>query len=269
VSHWLGVPFESIRFVQGDTDQVPFGRGSFAARASLNGGCALKMAADALVDKAKPMAAYLLEAAASDIELKEGRFRVAGTDRSIEFQQVVRAFYRPSLPRGFGVGLEASGTWEADPPNYPNGCHACELEVDPETGAVTLERYTVVDDLGRVINPVICAGQIHGGLAQGIGQALMEQVVYERESGQLLSGTFSDYAMPRAEDLCAFTVDYVESPCTTNPLGIKGVGEAGAVASPPTIVNALLDALRPLGVEHVEMPATPWRVWDAIRKARS
>ncbi len=269
VSQWLGVRFESIRFVQGDTDQVPFGRGSFAARASLNGGCALKMASDALLEKAKPMAAYLLEAAASDIEFAQGRFTIRGTDRAIGFGEVARAFYRPSLPRAFGVGLEASGTWEADPPNYPNGCHACELEVDAETGTVLLARYTVVDDLGRVINPMICAGQIHGGLAQGIGQALLEKIVYDRESGQLLSGSFSDYAMPRADDLCDFAVDYVEIPCTTNPLGIKGVGEAGAVASPPTIINALLDALRPLGVDHVEMPATPNRVWQAIRDAGS
>src|SRR5690606_10805582 len=142
------------------------------------------------------------------------------------------------------------------PSNYPNGCHICEVEVDPETGQVTLDRYTVVDDLGRVINPMICAGQIHGGLAQRIGQALMEKVVYDRESGQLRSGTFMDYAMPRADDLPAFAVDYVEVPCTTNPLGIKGVGEAGSVGTPPTITNALLDALGPLGVAHVEMPCT-------------
>ena len=268
VTQWLGVPLESIRFVQGDTDQVPFGRGSFAARASLNGGCALKLAADSLIDKAKPMAAHLMEAAPADVAFEGGRFNIAGTDRGISFGEVVRAFYRPSLPQGFGVGLEASGTWEADPPNYPNGCHVCELEVDPDTGTVMLDRYTVVDDLGRVVNPMICAGQIHGGLAQGIGQALLEKVVYDPESGQLLTGSFTDYAMPRADDLCEFTVDYVEIPCATNPLGIKGVGEAGAVASPPAVTGALLDALRPLGVEHVEMPATPERVWQAMQSAR-
>ena len=214
------------------------------------------------------MAAYLMEAAANDIQFSQGRFSIAGTDRALPFADVVKAFYRPSLPREIGVGLEASGTWEPEPPNYPNGCHICELEVDPETGVVSLDRYTVVDDLGRVINPMICEGQIHGGLAQGIGQALMEHVVYDRDSGQLLSGSFTDYCMPRADDLCAFEVGYVEVPCKTNPLGIKGVGEAGAVGSPPTITNALVDALKPLGVAHVEMPATPWRVWDAIRRAR-
>jgi carbon-monoxide dehydrogenase large subunit len=271
VNEWLGVPFDSIRFVQGDTDQVPFGRGSFAARASLVGGCALKVASDVMVEKAKLMAAYLMEAAATDIQFKGGRFAIAGTDRSLPFPEVAKAFYRPSLPkgRGLGVGLESSGTWEPDPPNYPNGCHVCEVEIDPETGALTLERYTVVDDLGRVINPMICEGQIHGGLAQGIGQALMEQIVYDRESGQLLTGSFTDYCMPRADDLCAFAVDYVEIPCSTNPLGLKGVGEAGAVGSPPTITNAIVDALRPLGVDHVEMPATPWRIWDSIHRAKA
>jgi carbon-monoxide dehydrogenase large subunit len=268
VCEWLGVPFEQIRFVQGDTDQVPFGRGSFAARASMLGGCALMKASESLVEKAKPMAAHLMEAAAGDIHFKEGRFSIAGTDRSLSFMEVARAFYRPSLPKGFSVGLEASGSWGSEPSNYPNGCHICEVEVDPETGQVVLDRYSVVDDLGRVINPMICEGQIHGGLSQGIGQALMEKVVYDRESGQLLSGSFSDYAMPRADDMPSFAVDYVEVPCRTNPLGIKGVGEAGSVGTPPTITNAIVDALRPLGVEHVEMPCTPDAVWRAIHARR-
>jgi carbon-monoxide dehydrogenase large subunit len=266
VTEFLGVPFDSIRFVQGDTDQVPFGRGSFAARASLLGGCALRVAADKLIEKARPMAAQLMEAAAADIEFKDGKFRIKGTDRSIAFPEVAKAFYRPM---GKTLGLEATGSWNSEPPNYPNGCHACEVEVDPDTGVVTLERYTVVDDLGMVINPMICEGQIHGGLAQGIGQALMEHVIYERESGQLLSGSFTDYAMPRADDMPPFSVGYVEVPCRTNPLGIKGVGEAGAVATPPAITSAIVDALQPLGVKHIEMPATPNRVWEAIRAARA
>jgi carbon-monoxide dehydrogenase large subunit len=269
VSDWLGVPFESIRYIQGDTDQVPFGRGTFAARSSMVGGCALKQAAEIMVEKATQMAAHLMEASAQDIRFENGRFEIAGTDRSLPFAEVAAAFYRPmGLPARFGVGLDASGTWEAEPPNYPNGCHICEVEVDPATGVVTIDRYTVVDDLGRVVNPMICAGQIHGGLAQGIGQALMEHVQYDPQSAQLLSGSFSDYCMPRADDFPPFGVDYVEVPCTTNPLGIKGVGEAGAVASPPTVVNAILDALRPLGVEHIEMPAAPGRVWEALRNAK-
>ena len=268
ISDWLGVPFESIRYLQGDTDQVPFGRGTFAARASLVGGAALREAALAMIEKAKLMAAHLMEAAASDIEFHEGRFRIAGTDKSMSFANVAKAFYRPAgIPKNLGVGLEASGSWDADPPNYPNGCHVCELEVDPHTGQVRIDRYTVIDDLGRVINPLICEGQIHGGLAQGIGQALMEHIVYDPESGQLLSGSFSDYCMPRADDFSPVKIEYVEIPCTTNPLGVKGVGEAGAVGSPPTVINAILDALRPLGVTHIEMPATPNRVWQAIQSA--
>ena len=268
VSEWLGVPFEKIRFVQGDTDQVPFGRGSFAARASMVGGCALLLASREMVEKGKRMAAHLMEAAVNDIEFKEGHFRIAGTDRAMPFGEVARAFYRAAgIPKDLSVGLEASGSWSSEPSNYPNGCHACEVEVDPDTGHVNLARYTVVDDLGLVVNPMICEGQIHGGLAQGIGQALMDKVVYDRETGQLLSGSFSDYAMPRADDMPSFSVDYVEIPCKTNPLGIKGVGEAGAVATPPAITGAIIDALRPLGVTHIEMPATPDRVWRTIRAA--
>ncbi|OGT82118.1 MAG: hypothetical protein A3H91_17290 [Gammaproteobacteria bacterium RIFCSPLOWO2_02_FULL_61_13] len=269
VSEWLGVPFEKIRFVQGDTDQVPFGRGSFAARASMLGGCALLLASQEMIEKGKRMAAHLLEAAAHDIEFTDGKFRITGTDRALGFSDVARAFYRPGgIPKDLSVGLEASGSWSSEPSNYPNGCHVCEVEVDADTGQVAIERYTVVDDLGRVVNPMICAGQIHGGLAQGIGQALMEKVVYERDTGQLLSGSFSDYAMPRADDMPSFTVDYVEVPCRTNPLGIKGVGEAGAVATPPAIVGAILDALQPLGVKHIDMPTTPDRVWRCIAAAQ-
>ena len=268
VSEWLGVPFQSIRYVQGDTDQVPFGRGSFAARASMLGGCALKMASEEMISNAKPMAAHLMEAAASEIDFKNGKFSNAGTDRSMDFGDVAKAFDRPvGIPKGMSVGLESSGSWSSEPSNYPNGCHACEVEVDPETGVVSIERYTVVDDLGMVINPMICEGQIHGGLSQGIGQALMEKVIYDRETGQLLSGSFSDYAMPRADDMPSFSVSYVEVPCKTNPLGIKGVGEAGSVATPPAITGAIVDALAPMGVTHIEMPATPDRVWHSIAAA--
>ena len=270
-SEWLGVPFESIALVQGDTAQVPIGRGTFAARSSLLGGCALKMAADRLVEKARPMAADLLEVAEADLGFADGTFRVAGTDRSISLVEVAKAFYRPTgLDSRFELGLEASGSWAADPPGFPNGCHVCEVEIDPETGEVRIDRYAAVDDVGRVINPMICEGQIQGGIAQGIGQALLEAVVYERESGQLLSGSFTDYAMPRADNLPAFELAFNEkAPSTTNPLGIKGAGESGAVGAPPAVINAVLDALRPLGVRHIDMPATPERVWRAIRSAQS
>ena len=269
VSDWLGVPFENIRFVQGDTDQVSFGRGTYASRSSMIGGCALKAAADAIVEKATRMAAHLMEAAPADLEFTEGKFQVVGTDRSVSLMNVAQAFYRPmGLPAEFGVGLEAIGSYATEPPNFPNGCNTCEVEVDPQTGAVKVDRYVVVDDAGIVINPLICEGQIQGGVAQGIGQALLEEVVYDRESGQLLSGSFTDYCMPRADDLPGFTVAFEEVPSTTNPLGIKGLGEVGSVGAPPVVISAILDALKPLGVDHIDMPATPSRVWETVRRAR-
>ncbi|MGB8434731.1 MAG: xanthine dehydrogenase family protein molybdopterin-binding subunit, partial [Burkholderiales bacterium] len=270
VTQWLGVPFESIRFVQGDTNHVSFGRGTYASRSVMIGGGALKAAADAIIEKAKPLAAHLMEAAAGDIEFKEGRFHIKGTDRSTPLTDVAKAFYRPvGLPGHFGIGLEASGHAATDPPNFPNGCHVCEVEVDAETGVVTIERYTVVDDVGVVINPLICEGQVQGGLAQGIGQALLERVIYDPESGQLLTGTFSDYGMPRSDDVPATEMDFHNVPCKTNPLGVKSIGEAGSVGAPPTVINAILDALRPLGVKHIDMPATPRRVWEAVRAAKA
>ncbi len=268
VSDWLGVPFENIRLVQGDTNQVAFGRGTYASRSVMIGGSALKAAADALVEKARPLAAHLMEAAPADVVFKDGKFGVVGTDRAMPLIDVAKAFYRPvGLPKQFGIGLEASGAYSADPQNFPNGAHACEVEVDPDTGETTIDRYVVVDDVGRVINPLICEGQIQGGLAQGIGQALFEHVVYDRESGQLMSSTFADYCMPRSDHLPPFTTDFHDVPCRTNPLGVKGVGEAGSVGAPPTVINAILDALRPLGVDHIDMPATPARIWESVQRA--
>jgi carbon-monoxide dehydrogenase large subunit len=265
----LGVPFETIRYVQGDTAAVPIGRGTYGARSAVVGGNALKAACEAIVEKAKPMAAALLEASAADLEFKEGRFRIVGTDKSLSLVDVAKAHYAPmGLTDKLGVGLEASGTYGATPPSHPNGCHVCELEVDPETGEVAVERYAIVDDLGRVLNPLIVTGQIHGGVAQGIGQALLEHARYDRGSGQLLTGSFMDYAMPRAADTPPFDVGLEEVPCKTNPLGVKGIGESGTIGAPPTVINALLDALAPLGVEHIDMPATPRRVWESMRAAR-
>ncbi len=269
VSEWLGVPFENVRLVQGDTDAVAFGRGTYASRSAMLGGSALKAAADAVIEKGKDMAAHLMEASAKDIEFKAGNYTVVGTDRSMPLTDVAKAFFIPVGPTTrFGAGLDASGSAN-NPPTFPNGCHACELEVDPDTGEVFIDRYAVVDDVGRVINPMICHGQIEGALAQGIGQALMENVAFDRDSGQMLSASFMDYAIPRASDLPEhYELDFIDVPAKTNPLGVKGIGEAGCVGAPPAVMNALLDALAPLGVEQLDMPATPHRVWQAIRAAQ-
>jgi aerobic carbon-monoxide dehydrogenase large subunit len=268
---FLGVPFESISFVQGDTAQVPIGRGTYAARSATVGGNALRVAADAVIAKGKAMAARLMETDAADIEFQNGEYTVVGTDRKIGIVEVAKAYYAPMGPHTelLGVGLEATGSYSANPPSHPNGCHVCEVEVDPDTGEVTVDRYFIVDDLGRVLNPLIVRGQIHGGIAQGIGQALLEHQIYERQTGQLLSGSLLDYAMPRADNMPSFAVQLEEVPCKTNPLGVKGIGESGTIGAPPTIINAVLDALKPLGVDDISMPATPSRVWQAIQAARA
>ena len=268
---WLGVPFEDIRFVQGDTGQVPIGRGTYAARSATVGGNALRAAAESIIDKGKQMAAALMEADAGDVEFKDGQYRVAGTDKTIAITDVAKAYYAPMGPltEKLGVGLEANGNYSASPPSHPNGSHICEVEIDCDTGEVVVDRYFIVDDLGRVLNPLIVYGQIHGGVAQGIGQALLEHAVYDRQSGQLVSGSFMDYAMPRADNMPAFNATLEEIPCKTNPLGVKGIGESGTIGAPPTVINAIIDALRPLGVNHIDMPATPARVWETITRARA
>ncbi|HEX9466381.1 MAG TPA: xanthine dehydrogenase family protein molybdopterin-binding subunit [Alphaproteobacteria bacterium] len=270
VSDWLGVAFENIRFIQGDTNQVAFGRGTYASRSAVVGSGALRAAADAVIEKGKKLAGFLMEASPADITFEAGQFKVTGTDKAVTITDVARAAYRPAgLPKDLGVGLEASGAFAPEPPSYPNGCHLCEVEVDPDTGAVTVDKYAAVDDVGRLINPLIVDGQIHGGLAQGFGQALMEHAVFDRSGGQLLAGSFLDYGMPRASDMPSFKVGYNEVPCKTNPLGVKGAGEAGTCGAPPAIINAILDALRPLGVKDIQMPATPKRVWEAIKSAKA
>lgn len=272
VSEWLGVPFESIRYVQGDTEQVQIGRGTFAARSSMVGGCALRIAADAVIERARKMASILLEASEGDVEFKDGLFKVGGTDKAIPITEVAKVFYAPAGPVvKLGLGLDGVGSYHGSPggaPNFPNGCQICEAEVDPETGVVNIASLISVDDLGMVINPMIVEGQIHGGIAQGLGQALLENVVYDRNSGQLLTGTFMDYGIPRA-DICPDIISAtIEIPATTNPLGIKGIGESGTIGAPPAIVNAVLDALLPVGVKEIDMPLTPFRVWQAINAAR-
>jgi aerobic carbon-monoxide dehydrogenase large subunit len=264
VSDWLGIPLDQIRFLQGDTDQVSFGRGTYASGSAIIGGNALRSAADEVIKKGKTLAAVLLEASANDLEFHDGFFRVAGTDRSISLKDVAKAAYHPAkLPKDFRTGLEASAFFVAEPPAFPNGCHICEVEIDPATGAVTVDRYAAVDDFGRLINPMIVNGQVHGALAQGLGQALGEHMVHD-DAGQLLTASFMDYAMPRASEMPTFAVAFNEEPCRTNPLGVKGAGEGGCVAAPPLVVNAMLDALRPLGVRHIDMPATAQRIWNAI-----
>jgi aerobic carbon-monoxide dehydrogenase large subunit len=230
------------------------------------GGSALRAAADEVIERGKRFAAHFMEADAADIAFADGTFTIAGTDRSMPIEQVARMSFIPvGLPSALGMGLQGAGAFSSDAASFPNGCHICELEVDPETGAVSVDRYTVVDDVGTVINPLLAKGQIQGGIAQGAGQALLEEVVYEGDSGQLLSGTLMDYGLPRADMLPTIAIDFSPVPSTTNPLGAKGAGEGGTVASTPAVMNAILDALAPLGVTDVPMPATPERIWRALR----
>src|SRR5436309_535904 len=265
----LGVPFETVSIVQGDTDRVARGVGTFASRSMVRGGSAAVEASDAVVATGKPMAAHLLEAATADIEYRDGAFRVVGTDRSIGLFEVARAATGGKLPAALGTTLGAA-TWHENPAfAFANGCEVCELEVDPETGAVTIVAWTMVDDSGRSVNPMIVHGQQHGSVAQGIGQALIERCVFDSTTGQLLSGSLLDYAIPRADDLPSITVVSRGVPSPTNPLGVKGAGEGGTVGAPGAVINAILDALAPLGVTHIDMPATPERVWRAIQDARN
>jgi len=270
VSEWLGVPFESIRFVQGDTDKVPFGRGTYAARSSMVGGSALRVAADKIIERARLMAAELMEVGADDLEFIDGSYRVVGDDKeSMPLTDVAKAFFYPrGITDKFGVGLDASGTWSTEKENFPNGCHICEVEVDPDTGEVAIDGYVIVEDLGVVINPMIAEGQTHGGLAQGLGQALVEHHAYDRETGQLLTGSLGDYGVPRTVFMPNVVSAFECTPCTTNPLGVKAVGEGATIAAPPAVINAVIDALRGEGVSHLDMPATPDRVWQAIQQAR-
>jgi carbon-monoxide dehydrogenase large subunit len=214
------------------------------------------------------MAGHVLEASARDILLADGKFTVAGTDRTIGLVELARKTYAPvGWPAEFGVGLEAVGTFTPTRSNFANGCHVCEVEVDPDTGEVRIDRYIGVDDSGVIVNPLLFEGQIHGGLAMGIGQALLEHVAYDPQSGQLLSGSFMDYGMPKAEHFSFFDMHELPDRCRSNPIGVKGAGESGTVGAPPTVINAIVDALRERGVTDVAMPATPLRVWQAMQGA--
>jgi carbon-monoxide dehydrogenase large subunit len=269
LSHRLGLDEADIRVAHSDTDLAPDGGGTYASRTAVLGGTAATMAADKVIAKAKKIAAHALEAAEDDIEFADASFRVVGTDRAVSLKEIAQAAYMPSrLPDGLETGLYEVVSFSPEIPNFPNGCHVCEVEIAPETGATQVLRYVVVDDVGTVINKLTLEGQIHGGVAQGIGQAFTEHLVYDRHSGQLLSGSLMDYGLPRADEICSFEMDENPVPTRTNPLGVKGAGEAGNVGALATIMNAVVDALSPLGVTHLDMPATPEKVWQAIRAAQ-
>jgi carbon-monoxide dehydrogenase large subunit len=263
VAEWLGVGLEQVRFRAGDTDLMPFGGGSHSGRSMRLGAVVMAKACDQIVARGAQIAGWLLEAAAADIELVDGRFTVKGTDRSVDLFAVAAATARPDVPEALRGPLAGVGDETMPVPSYPYGCAVCEVEVDPETGLVELVRHTTVDDVGRAVNPLILHGQTHGGIAAGVGQALWELCHYDAE-GQMTSATFMDYALPRADALPSFTTEISEVPSTSNPLGLRGGGEGGTTPALGAVINAIVDALAELGVEHIEMPATPERVWHAI-----
>jgi carbon-monoxide dehydrogenase large subunit len=265
VSDRLGIPIENVAIVHGDTDKVQMGMGTYGSRSGAVGMSAIVRALDKIEVKAKKVAGHVLEASADDIEFKDGKFSVKGTDKSIDFPSLALQAYIAHKFNGQELepGLKESAFYDPTNFTFPAGVHVCELEVDPQTGVVTIDKWTAVDDFGNLINPMIVEGQVHGGIAQGVGQALFEGAVYDK-SGQLLTASFMDYRMPRAADLPSYGVGMTNTPCPSNPLGIKGCGEAGAIAAPPAVINALTDAL---GHENVPMPATPQIVWRAAQKA--
>jgi carbon-monoxide dehydrogenase large subunit len=269
VSDMIGIADDQVEIVHGDTANSPMGMGTYGSRSLAVGGSAIVRATEKIIAKAKKIAGHLMEASDQDVELKDGRFTVAGTDKSVAWGDVTLAAYVPhNYPlQDIEPGLEETAFYDPNNFTYPSGAYACEVEVDPETGRVEVLAMAAADDFGNVVNPMIVEGQVHGGLAQGIGQALLENCAYDEE-GQLLSASYMDYAMPRAHDMPMFQVDHSsQTPCTHNPLGVKGCGEAGAIGSPPSVVNAVIDALHSGGhrVRHIDMPLTPSRVWAAMQ----
>jgi carbon-monoxide dehydrogenase large subunit len=267
----LGIAVDAVDVVHGDTGRVPFGMGTYGSRSISVGGAAIMKALDKIETKAKKIAAHLMESSDADVEFANGEFTIKGTDKKVTFGQVALTAY---VPHNYPLDKLEPGLNETafyDPTNFtfPAGTYICEVEVDPATGVTRVDKFTAVDDFGTIINPMIVEGQVHGGLVQGIGQALMENCVYDRETGQLLTGSFMDYTMPRADDFPEFKIGTVCTPCTHNPLGTKGCGEAGAIGSPPAVINAVLDALHGLGVKEFDMPATSHRVWEAIQAAKA
>jgi carbon-monoxide dehydrogenase large subunit len=266
ISDWLSVPMSHIRVLQGDTDRVLFGRGTYAERSATVGGAALRLATDDLVTKARRIAAWMLETTEPQIEFDSGLFRMRGTNKSVGLGDIAKAAYAGhGLPTGLGLGLDGVGVSDGKS-SYPNGCVICEIEIDPETGKIQLEKMSVVDDVGIVINPLMLEGQLSGSIAQGIGQILSEEIVFDQQSGQLLSGSFMDYGMPRADDMPPVESHFVTIPAKTNPLGVKGGSEAGNIAAPPAIVNAVVDALSALGIVDIALPIRSERVWQAVMR---
>lgn len=266
VSDRLGIPLEDVEVRHGDTDELGNGRGTIGSRSLLSGGAAIKVALDKIEAKGKRIAAHLLECALGDIEFRRGRFAIAGTDRAVSIREIAKAAYFPArYPlTELEPGLDEGGYWDPKAVASPSGCHVCEVEIDPDTGQLAIMRFVAVDDFGNIVNPLIVEGQVHGGVAQGLGQAALEHCVYDQESGQLVTGSFVDYCMPRADDLPDFDTLFNGHPCETNPLGVKGCGEAGAIGSPPALANAVADALLELGIRHLDMPFTPEKLWRAI-----
>jgi carbon-monoxide dehydrogenase large subunit len=269
VADMIGIPEDMVEIVHGDTANSPMGMGTYGSRSLAVGGSAMVKATEKIIAKARKIAAHLLEASDADIELKDGKFSVAGTDKSVDWAGVTLAAYVPhNYPlEDLEPGLEETSFYDPSNFTYPAGAYACEVEVDPETGRVRIDRFAAADDFGNIVNPMIVTGQVHGGIGQGVGQALLEGAVYD-DNGQLLSGSYMDYAMPRADDLPNYVVDHsCQTPCTHNPLGVKGCGEAGAIGSPPAVVNAVIDALNRGGhkVAHIDMPLSPARVWAAMQ----
>ncbi|MFD6880777.1 xanthine dehydrogenase family protein molybdopterin-binding subunit [Rhodococcus sp. NPDC060084] len=269
VADRLGIPFEDIEVLHGDTQTSPRGLDTYGSRSLAVGGIAVVKAAEKVVAKARPIAAHLMECAEDDLDFTDGQFRVKGTEKSVGLTDIALAvFAAHDLPDGIEPNLDSEATYDPDNFSFPHGTHLCAIEVDTETGHARIRKYVCVDDIGHVVNPLIVEGQVHGGLAQGIAQALYEEAVHD-ESGTLLSGSFAEYLLPTAVDLPSFTTDRTDTPAPGNPLGVKGVGEAGTIASTPAVVNAVLDAVRQFGVRDITMPCTPMRVWHAIRSARS
>jgi carbon-monoxide dehydrogenase large subunit len=268
IAEWFGVELEQVRIITGDTDVAPIGGGSHSGRSMRLGAVVMAKAADQAIDHGRRLAAWMLEAADADIEFAGRRFTVKGTDRSVGLFEVAAAGLRPDAPEPLRGTLAGMGDETMSVPSYPYGAAVCEVEVDPETGFVEIVRYTTVDDVGRAVNPLILHGQTHGGIAAGVGQALWEHCPYDPDTGQLPAATFMEYVIPRADALPLFTTEISEVPSTSNPLGLRGGGEGGTTPALAAVVNAIVDALAELGVEHVEMPATPERVWRTIHAAQ-
>jgi carbon-monoxide dehydrogenase large subunit len=268
VHQQLGIAFERIRLLQGDSDELIAGGGTGGSKSPMASGTAIVGTSEKVIEQGRQIAAHVLEAAVADVEFSRGRFVIAGTDRFIDIMELATMIRRGlELPPALPQTLDVQHIHESSPSAFPNGCHIAEVEIDPETGVVAVVKYSMVSDFGVIVNPLLVAGQAHGGVVQGIGRALMERTVFDEE-GQFPTGSFTDYALPRASDAVMFAIDSHPVPAKTNPLGAKGCGEAGCAGSLPAVMNAVVDALSEYGIRHIDMPATPFRVWQAIQAAR-